>query len=134
LHPDIVKLVLAVVGKDRVVLVTDCMEALGMVGGEEMRIGGRAITVRGGAPQLDDGTLCGSILTMNRAVENIIAFTGMPVADAVRLATMNPARAIGIEARKGTLAPGKDADLVIFDEAFDIKTAIIGGSIVHNTL
>jgi len=90
--------------------------------------------LRGGAPCLDDGTLCGSILTMNRAIMNMRRYTGAPLEEIIALATINPARVLGLDGQKGALAPGRDADLVIFDDDLAVKTTVINGAIVHNTL
>ena len=132
-HPLMLRLALKAKGWERVVLVTDCIKALDFKG-EDMQLGGSKISMRGGAPHLDNGTLCGTVLTMNRAVRNVREFTGASIAETVRLATINPARILGIEGRKGSVDVGKDADLVIFDDEMDVKATIIGGEVVYNTL
>ncbi|MEJ2745804.1 MAG: amidohydrolase family protein, partial [bacterium] len=80
---------------------------------------------------LDDGTLCGSILTMNRAIMNMRRYTGASIEEVIKLATINPATVLGLDDRKGTLTVGKDADLVIFDDDMNVHTTIVGGKVVH---
>jgi N-acetylglucosamine-6-phosphate deacetylase len=130
LHPLIVKMVLKMKGARGIVLVTDCMKVLDM-DSDEFLFDERKSTVRGGAPQLDDGTLCGSILTMNRAIMNMRRYTGASIEEVIKLATINPATVLGLDDRKGTLTVGKDADLVIFDDDMNVHTTIVGGKVVH---
>ena len=132
-HPLMVKMALMLKGTRGIVLVTDCMNALDMDGGEFV-IGERRSSLRDGAPRLDDGTLCGSILTMNRAIMNMRRYTGAPLDEIVKLATINPARVLGLDGRKGRLARGRDADVVIFDDDLAVKTTIISGAVAYNTL
>lgn len=131
LHPLMVNIALRVKGWSGVLLVTDCMKALDSDGGE-LTVGGRRISVRDGAAYLEDGTLCGTMLTMNRAVRNVREFTGASLGEVVKLATINPARVLGLEGRKGSLDAGKDADIIIFDDDINMKTVIIGGEVVYN--
>lgn len=86
---------------------------------------------RDGLYRLKDGTTAGSSLTMMGAVRNAVKYGGLPLADAVRLATLNPAALLGIEGRKGSLAPGRDADLVVFDRSFEVKLTMISGRITY---
>jgi len=91
----------------------------------------RGPSLRDGIARLSGGTLAGSTLTMERAVKNFMEFTGCSLPEAVRCATLNPARLLGIADRKGSLAVGKDADLVIFDEDFNVHYTILGGEVVY---
>ncbi|MEI6632390.1 MAG: N-acetylglucosamine-6-phosphate deacetylase [Chlamydiota bacterium] len=129
-HPEMVKMALKLKGRDGIILVTDCMQALDAET-HAFRVGGKEVTIRGGTPVLEDGTLCGSVLTMSGALRNVRQWTGAPPADVAALATSNPARLAGIDARKGALAPGMDADIVIFDEKFGVRTTIIGGEVAY---
>jgi len=130
LHPAFVRLVAKVKGFDRICLVTDAISAAGLSDGD-YRLGGLPVTVRDGVARLSDGTLAGSTLTMNQAVKNFMEFTGCSLPEAVRCATLNPARLLGIDHRKGSLEVGKDADLVIFDEDFNVHYTILGGEIAY---
>ena len=108
-------------GIDRVILITDSIEH-GLPGG---------VARRKGAYRFKSGRIAGSYLTMNRAVGNACKAAGLSVPEAVRLATLNPARLLGLEKRKGSLGAGKDADIVIFDKFFNVKLTIINGDIIY---
>ncbi|MBU0895234.1 MAG: amidohydrolase family protein, partial [Candidatus Omnitrophica bacterium] len=77
------------------------------------------------------GTIAGSNLTMIGAVKNAVRACGVALADAVAFATINPARLLGVDARKGSIAKEKDADIVIFDKDFDVKMTIVRGKIAY---
>lgn len=130
LHPAFVRLVVRVKGYDSICLVTDAISAAGLPDGQ-YSLGGLPVLVRDGVARLSDGTLAGSTLTLDRAVKNFLEFTGCSLPEAVRCATLNPARLLGIDGRKGSLEVGKDADLVIFDENFTVHYTILGGKIVY---
>jgi len=131
LHPAAVRLVLKAKGIDKICLVTDSIGAAGL-GDGRYSLAGQEVIVDHGVARLADGTLAGSTLTMERAVKNFLEFTGVSLPEAVRTATLNPARLLGLDRRKGSIAVGKDADLVIFDEAFNVHYTIIGGEIVYS--
>lgn len=119
------------VKKDNLVLITDCMRAGGMPDGI-YTLGGQDVCVSGIACQLKDGTIAGSILTLNHAVRNFYNHAGIPLHQAVNLATLNPARVIGEDDRRGSVSPGKLADLVICNRDFRIYKTYIGGDIAYN--
>jgi N-acetylglucosamine-6-phosphate deacetylase len=104
------------------------MMACGLSDGE-YTLGGQKVIVRNRAARLSDGTLAGSTLTLDRAIYNMVHMVGVPLPDAVRMATLNPARAIGLSATKGSIEIGKDADLVIFDDNITVKRVIINGKV-----
>jgi len=130
LHPAFVRLVAKVKGYSRICLVTDAISATGLSDGD-YTLGGLPVSVRDGVARLPDGTLAGSTLTMDRAVKNFMEFTGCSLPEAVRCASLNPARLLGIDDRKGSLEVGKDADLVIFDEDLTVHYTILGGEVVY---
>ncbi len=132
LHPLIVKMTLMIKGLRGIVLVTDCMKVLDM-DSDEFVFNGRKSTVHSGAPHFDDGTLCGSILTMNKAIMNMRRYTGASIEEVVTLATINPARVLGLDGRMGSLAVGKDADVVVFDDDLNVHTTIVKGKVVYNS-
>lgn len=111
---------------DKLVLITDCMRAGGMPDGE-YTLGGQPVTVRGIECRLKDGTIAGSILTLNSAVRNFLKHTGLPIYKVVNMASLNPARVIGEDMRRGSIEVGKYADLVIADSDVNIKSTIIRG-------
>ena len=111
--------------QEQLVLVTDCTRAGGMPDGE-YSLGGQQITLKGAECRLKDGTIAGSVLRLNHAVRRYYQ-QGVGLADAVHAASLNAARAIGISRHKGSILPGKDADLILMDDAFDVKATLIGG-------
>lgn len=121
---------LARVKGDNLVLITDCTRAGGMPDGE-YSLGGQPIFVKGVECLLEDGTIAGSVLRLNDAVKNYKDNTSLPLWKAVAAASLNPARAIGIDDRKGSLEPDKDADIIITDDDFNIKKTIIGGKVKY---
>jgi N-acetylglucosamine-6-phosphate deacetylase len=108
-------------------LVTDAMQAAGMPDGE-YRLGAAPVEVQAGRARLvDGGSIAGSTLTMDAAVRNAVRLMGLSVEEAVALATANPARVLGIQERKGAIAAGMDADLVVLDEQLAVRATLIGG-------
>ncbi len=128
-HKGIFELLARVKG-DNLVLITDCTRAGGMPDGE-YSLGGQPIFVEGVKCLLADGTIAGSVLKLNEAVKNFSDNTDWPLWKVVAAASLNPARAIGIADYKGSLEPGKDADIIITDGDFNVKTTIIGGEIKY---
>lgn len=112
------RLLLQAKGAERVILVSDGISATGMPDGKHT-LGNFEVTVTGGVCRNAEGKLAGSTLTLDRALRNIVAL-GTPLADAVRMLTLNPASLLGIEFKKGALRTGADADIVLLDEALDI--------------
>ncbi|KHD86404.1 N-acetylglucosamine-6-phosphate deacetylase [Bacillus ginsengihumi] len=117
-HPDMVKLTYEMKGPEKLTVITDAMRAKGLSDGES-ELGGQKVFVRNGEARLENGALAGSILTMDEAFRNIIAFTGCSIEDAVQMTSVNQAREFGL-ATKGELTTGKDADFVILDEALQV--------------
>jgi N-acetylglucosamine-6-phosphate deacetylase len=120
------QLLLAAKGPERVILVSDGTAATGMPDGK-YQLGGFEVTVSGGVCRNAEGRLAGSTLTLDRALRNIVAL-GVPLADAVRMLTLNPARLLGLEGKKGILAPGADADVVLLDAQLNVKGVITRGT------
>ncbi len=108
--------------------ITDCLPAGGLPYGE-YTLGGAKIIYRDIVCRLEDGTVAGSVLHLNRGVWNVYENSHIPLYECVNGASLNPATAIGIQDKKGSLDIGKDADIIITDDRFDIKTTIIGGEI-----
>lgn len=120
-----IRLLIAAKGTDRIVLVSDGTSATGMPDGR-YRLGTFEVTVSGGVCRNAEGKLAGSTLTLDRAVRHM-AGLGIPIAEAVRMATWNPARVLGIEGRKGTLAAGADADLALLDGKLNVARVMVRG-------
>lgn len=125
-------------GPDKIALVTDSMRAAGMPDGPSTLgsiRGGQEVIVEDGVAKLPDRTaFAGSVATADRLVRTMIQVAEVPLSEAVRMITSTPARILGINNRKGALAVGMDADIVIMDDDIQIKSTIIGGNIVYNTL
>ena len=115
--------------EDRIILITDCMRAGGMADGDYM-LGELAVRVRDGAAYLRDGdSLAGSTLSLDRAVQNFQTLGAVSFERAVRSATENPAAALGLSDRIGSLLPGRLADIVGLDEAGCVRFAAVGGRV-----
>ncbi len=127
IHPGLFSLVAGQKGR-KLCLITDCTRGGGMPDGE-YELGGQPIFVRGTECRLADGTIAGSVLTLNEAVRNLLAHTSLSVPEAVAAASLAPARAIGAEG-KGALLAGYDADIIIADEDFRIQRTIKRGKTV----
>lgn len=123
--PIVVDLFLRSKGVDRAVLITDAISATGMPDGT-YTLGGFEVQVHNGRCEFD-GRLAGSVLTLDRAVRNMTRFTGASFPQAVRMATANPARVLGLQNRKGSLTAGADADITVFSPSGEVVRTIVGG-------
>ncbi|MCE4994620.1 N-acetylglucosamine-6-phosphate deacetylase [Staphylococcus xylosus] len=129
-HPASVKIAYKQKGNKRFFLITDAMRAKGMPDGE-YDLGGQNVVVKGSEARLASGALAGSILKMNEGLKNLIAYTGAPLDDLWRVTSLNQAIALKIEEDKGSIAIGKDADIVVVDDDIQVLTTIKSGK-VHN--
>ena len=129
IHKGLFELIAKIKG-DKLVLITDCTRAGGMPDGE-YTLGGQKIFVNGRKCLLEDGTIAGSVLKLNNAVKNVYNNTDMPLWTVVAAASLNPAKAIGVDDRKGSIEAGKDADIIITDRDFNITKTIIGGKVKY---
>lgn len=126
--PEMVKIWWRAKGPERAILVTDAMSAAGMPDGE-YHLGGFAVQVANGRATAR-GVLAGSVLTLDRALENFIAFTGATLDQALRLLTVNPASMTGFSAEAGTIAVGRKANLVAIDSTGKLAASIHNGELV----
>jgi len=124
-HPAILKLA-AQAMPQRIALVTDAMRACGLADGT-YKLYRHDVTVGGGSARLGDGTLAGSLLTMERAVQCMVEQAGLPLEAVLPLATEVPARILGIADRKGKLAAGYDADVVVLTPDFEVERVFVRG-------
>src|SRR5690606_39064195 len=136
LPPPLLKLVYKIKGADRTALITDAMRAAGMPPGKSI-LGnlktGLPVIVEDDVAKLPDRTaFAGSVATADRLVRNMISLADVPLTDAVRMMTSTPARIAGVSDRKGTIMPGKDADLVIFDENINVESTIVRGKVLSS--
>ena len=130
IHPAIFQILLNAKGKDKMILITDSMRAGSMNSGD-WELGGQKVIVDNDSARLTNGTLAGSILTLNKAVFNILKYTNLEIYEAVALASLNPARLINMDKTKGSIKKGKDADLIIFDEELKVHLSISEGKIIY---
>ncbi|HEV3326167.1 MAG TPA: amidohydrolase family protein, partial [Puia sp.] len=136
LPPPLLKLVYKIKGADRTALITDAMRGAGMPAGESIlgsRQNGLKVIIEDGVAKLPDrSAFAGSVATADRLVRNMVQLADVPLCDAVRMMTGTPAAIMGVADRKGELAPGKDADIVLFDDQIDVWLTIVGGRIVYS--
>lgn len=109
--PEMIKLLFKTIRPDRLMLITDSIRAKGL-GSGTYDLGGQNVTVSGTTVRLDNGNLAGSILTMIDGVKNIVKYTDASLQDIMQMASINPAKQINQYGRKGSIAKGKDADIL----------------------
>jgi N-acetylglucosamine-6-phosphate deacetylase len=132
-HPGAMETLIRCVGTDRVVLITDAIIGAGLPDGEYESVE-FTVTIQDGRVTLEDGTLAGSAAVLNRCVQNVHEIVGVPLDQAVKMASLNPARAMGFSSRLGSLAEGKDASLVVIDDQVNVYLTMVNGEIVYNNL
>jgi N-acetylglucosamine-6-phosphate deacetylase len=136
LPPALLKLVYKIKGPDKIALITDAMRAAGMPPGEsilgDLNNGLRVIVEDNVAKLPDRSSFAGSVATTIQLVKNMITLADVPVFDAVKMMTATPAKIMGADDKKGSITIGRDADLVIFDDAINLHQTIIGGRVVHS--
>lgn len=110
--------------------ITDCLPAGGLPEGE-YTLGGAKIIYRGIVCRLEDGTVAGSVLHLNKGVWNVYTNSDIPLYECVNCASLNPATTLGLEKTKGSLEVGKDADIIITDGEFNVEKTIIGGKLKY---
>jgi N-acetylglucosamine-6-phosphate deacetylase len=130
-HPKLFDMLARLKG-DKLVLITDCTRAGGLADGE-YTLGGQPIFVKGIECRLRDGTIAGSVLKLNEAVRNVRRHCSLPLNAVVNMASLNPARRLGLDAAKGSLESGKDADILLCDEEINVTMTIVGGAVVHES-
>jgi len=129
-HPAAVRVAFSIFGEDRVCLISDAMMACGMPNGE-YELGGQKVMVKDGLATLASGTIAGSATPLTESFRRAVIEFGIPVESALRAATANPARVIGMQDEIGTIAIGKRADLTLFDaETLEVRHCILGGELL----
>jgi len=131
----LLKLVYKIKGPDRIALITDAMRAAGMPGGDSVlgnKDTGLKVIVEDGVAKLPDrSSFAGSVATCDRLVRTMMTMAGVPLPEAVKMMTNNPAKIMGVDDRKGALVEGLDADIAIFDEQINIQATIVNGKLVY---
>ncbi|GIO26444.1 N-acetylglucosamine-6-phosphate deacetylase [Ornithinibacillus bavariensis] len=128
--PEMLQLIYENVGSERLILITDAMRAKCLQAGN-YDLGGQNVFVDGIRAVLEDGTLAGSILKMGNGVKQMLKLDGVSFEDVIAMASMNPAKQIGVFDRKGSIKIGKDADLLVVDDQFTIKYTLCRGTIAY---
>lgn len=131
LHPGSVRMLLKCKGWDKVVAITDSIQAAGLPDGHYKLGVNDVVVVDGDAKLASTGVRAGSTLSQDTALRNIMAFTGHPAEDVIPLLSENPAKAVGLFDRKGSIETGKDADLVVYDSDWTVRRTIVGGATVY---
>lgn len=132
-HPALVALVRKLAGPDRLNLVTDAMAAMGMAPGEYL-LGDYRVTVDGASARLEDGTLAGCVLSLDAILRAYRSFTGAPLEEMLATVTTTPARLLGLDERKGRIAPGFDADLVLMTPDLQIVETFVAGESIYRAM
>ena len=131
-HPAVMRVALAAKRPERVMAITDGTAGSGLPTGSQTHIGEHRITIRDAA-YLDDGTLAGSVLTMDRAFANLVTRAGLSLADAAVACATTPARALGLQGF-GVISPGASADFVVLDRELRVRQTWISGSLAFDSL
>lgn len=131
-HPAMVRVAVAAKRPSGIIAITDGTSGSGFPPGTTTTLGGRRITV-GDLARLDDGTIAGSVLTMDRAFANLVTMMGFSLIDAAIMCATTPARALGLHGF-GAIAPGAVADLVVLDRDLRVRCTMVDGDIVHQSL
>ena len=129
-HPATMELLIKSKTPKGIVLITDSIRVGGMHEGEQTQFSDQKVTLSGDKAVMDDGTIAGSTLTLNKAIKNIIETTGIKITDAVRMATVNAAKVIKLD--KGILSSGKPADFVVLDKELNVEMTIMKGEIRYS--
>ena len=133
LHAATLRLIISVKGREKTALITDAVRGAGI--DQKTFLSGsirRRVEVKGGAPRLASGQIAGSILTMERAVKNIQKLAGASLIDAAYMAATTPAKILKLDHKIGSIEPGKDADIVLLNEASEVKMTLIKGEVVYD--
>ncbi len=130
-HPAMMEFLLKVKRPNGIILITDSITPGGMHEGEEFIFANQTVRIKDGKAVLDDGTIAGSTLTLNKALKNMVETAGARITEAARMASLNGAKVLNEDRKKGILAVGKDADMVVIGEDYEVEMTIMGGQIVY---
>lgn len=133
IHPAVLRFAFDTLGPNRIIPITDGMKAIGLADGKYI-YNGVEYESKDGTARYKDGTLIGTALGLGQVLERFVTYTGCPLDVSIKTVTENPARVLGIEEKKGSIQPGKDADIVLLDEDCSIYATIVGGKIVFEDL
>ena len=125
-----IKLLIKNKPKDKFILVSDAMRAKNLPDGES-ELGGQKVIVKKGEARLENGALAGSVLTMNKAIENVVNKCGVKLEDAIDFASLNPAKNLNIADKYGSIEVGKVSDFAILDKEFNVLKTIKSGKTIY---
>jgi N-acetylglucosamine-6-phosphate deacetylase len=129
IHPSVLRLAFQILGPHRIIPITDGMQAIGLAEGKYI-YNGVEYESKNGTARYKDGTLIGTALGLSQLLAKLITFTDCPLDVAIKTVTENPARLLSLNDRKGAIAPGKDADLILLNDDRSVHTTIVAGRIV----
>ena len=129
-HPALVRMAISAKRPARMIAITDGTAGAGLPRGARAQLGGQSITVGDAAAYLPDGTLAGSVITMNRAFEMLVTRVGVSPVDAATMCATTPARELGLVGH-GIIAPGAVADLVVLDASFSVVQTYVAGRLAY---
>ena len=129
IHPAMVRLAFALFGDDRMILISDSLRACGL-GDGEYELGGHQFFVKGNRATIANGSLAGSVSDVMACMRTAVRTMGIPLTSAVKAATVNPARALGLDGKLGAIAPGYQADAVVLDRDLNIKHVVLRGKAI----
>ena len=129
IHPAMVRLAFALFGDDRMILISDSLRACGL-GDGEYELGGQQFFVKGNRATIANGSLAGSVSDVMACMRTAVRTMGIPLTSAVKAATVNPARALGLDGKLGAIAPGYQADAVVLDRDLNIKHVVLRGKVI----
>ena len=129
IHPAMVRLAFALFGDDRMILISDSLRACGL-GDGEYELGGQQFFVKGNRATIANGSLAGSVSDVMACMRTAVRTMGIPLTSAVKAATVNPARALGLDDKLGAIAPGYQADAVVLDRDLNIKHVVLRGKAI----
>lgn len=129
--PEAIQILYRIKGKEKLIVITDAMEAKHLPDGK-FQLGGQDVFVKGNEARLESGALAGSVLLMNNGLRNIKKVLGVTLEETIDFATINPARNIYVDDKKGSIKVGKDADFAVIDEDFNVYKTIRGGNVIFS--
>jgi N-acetylglucosamine-6-phosphate deacetylase len=130
-HPGAIRLLVRAKGPERVMLITDSIEAAGLSDGI-YDLGGQSVTVTNGIARIASGNLAGSTVTMDQAVRNLLNWTDLTLNQVIQMATSVPATAMHIDLNKGYIRAGYDADLILLDRKLQVVMTMVAGQVVYS--
>jgi len=131
-HPAAMRILFRCLGEERIVLITDAMPGAGLPDGKYELLD-QVVTVKDGKATLPDGTIGGSTGTMEGCIRTMVQLAGVPMHSAVRMASLNPAKVIRLDSSMGSIEIGKEANLAVLDDSFNVFMTIVKGKIVYSS-